>query len=97
MATHTKTLSITDLQQTILTDSLYNDPADNSGLDLWLQNALDGKVNNCWKRMHEQWSKKLMNDASFTDSIPSVQADFVAMVVARDDYKTRKARDDAAE
>jgi len=95
MATHTKTVSITDLQQTILSDSLYND-TDNAGLDLWLQNSFEGKVNNCWKRMHEQWSKKLMNDASFTDPIPSVQADFVAMVVARADYKTRKARDDAA-
>ena len=97
MATHTKTLSITDTEQTILSDSLYNNPADNSGLDLWLQNALDGKVNNCWKRMHEQWSKKLMNDASFSDPIPSVQADFVAMVIARADYTTRKERDDAAE
>ena len=96
MATHTKTLSITDTEQTILSDSLYNNPADNSGLDLWLQNALDGKVNNCWKRMHETWSKKLMNDASFTDPIPSVQTDFIALVIARPDYKTRKEQDDDA-
>jgi len=37
----------------------------------------------------------LMNDSSFTDAIPSNQADFVALVIARDDYKTRKERDDA--
>ena len=36
-----------------------------------------------------------MNDSNFTDSIPSNQADFVALVIARDDYKTRKERDDA--
>jgi hypothetical protein len=36
-----------------------------------------------------------MDDDSFTDAIPSNQADFVALVTARDDYKNRKARDDA--
>ena len=36
-----------------------------------------------------------MNDDSFTDAIPSNQADFVALVTARSDYQTRKERDDA--
>ena len=93
MATHTKTVSLTDLQQTILSNDLYND-TDNAGLDLWIQNAMDGKVSNCWKRMQREWTTKLMNDDSFTDAIPSNQADFVALVTARDDYKNRKARDD---
>jgi len=30
-----------------------------------------------------------------TDAIPSNQADFVALVTGRDDYKTRKQRDEA--
>ena len=94
MATHNKTISITDLQQTILSNDLYND-TDNAGIDLWIDNALKGKINNCWKRMHTEWSQKLMNDDSFTDPIPSNQADFVALVTARPDYKNRKARDDA--
>jgi hypothetical protein len=34
-----------------------------------------------------------MNDDSFTDSIPSNQADFVALVNVRADYKTRTERD----
>ena len=93
MATHNKTISLTDLQQTILSDSLYND-TDNAGIDAWLQAALDGKVNNCWKRFQQEWTQKLMDDSSFTDPIPSNQADFVALVVARSDYKTRKERDD---
>ena len=75
-------------------DYLYND-TDNAGLDAWIQNAVDGKINNCWKRMQSEWTTKLMNDDSFTDSIPSNQADFVALVIARSDYKNRKARDDA--
>ena len=94
MATHIKTVSLTDLQQTILSDSLYND-TDNAGLDKWIQDAVDGKLNNCWKRMRTQWTQKLMDDDSFTDTIPSNQADFVALVTARPDYKNRKARDDA--
>ena len=50
MATHTKTVSLTDLQQNILKNDLYSD-ADNAGLDDWIQKAVDGKINNCWKRM----------------------------------------------
>ena len=94
MATHTKTVSITDLQQKILSNDLYN-AADNAGLDTWIQDAVDGKINNCWKRFQTEWTTKLMNDSSFTDPIPSNQADFVALVTARSDYTTRKQRDDA--
>ena len=94
MATHTKTVSLTDLQQTILSDSLYND-TDNAGLDKWVQEAVDGKINNCWKRMRTQWTQILMDDDSFTDPIPSNQADFVNLVTARSDYKNRKQRDDS--
>ena len=92
MATHTKTVSLTDLQQTILSNDLYND-TDNAGLDGWIQAAVDGKVSNCWKRMYHEWSNKLMADESFTDPIPSNQVDFVALVTARPDYKNLKARD----
>ena len=95
MANHTKTLTLTDLQQQILSNDLYND-SDNAGLDAWIDAALTGKINNCWKRMQQEWTTKLMNDDSFTDPIPSNQADFVALVIARSDYKNRKARDDAA-
>jgi len=94
MATHTKTISLTDLEQKILSNDLYND-TDNAGIDTWIQDAVDGKINNCWKRFQTEWTTKLMNDSSFTDPIPSNQADFVTLVTARSDYKNRKARDDA--
>ena len=94
MANHTKTITLTDLEQKLLSNDLYND-TDNAGIDVWLQGAIDGKINNSWKRMQQEWTTKLMNDDSFTDSIPSNQADFVALVTARADYKNRKARDDA--
>ena len=94
MATHKKEVSLTDLQQKILSNDLYND-TDNAGLDKWIQDAVDGKISNCWKRFQREWTTRLMDDASFTDAIPSNQADFVALVTARDDYKNRKAKDDA--
>ena len=93
MATHNKTISITDLQQTILSNDLYND-TDNAGIDAWLDGAIKGKINNCWKRMRQEWTQRLMDDESFTDPIPSNQVDFVNLVTARPDYKNRKTRDD---
>ena len=95
MANHTKTITLTDDDQKLFSDSIYND-TDNEGIDAWIQDAVDGKVNNCWKRFRQEWTQKLMDDSSFTDPIPSVKADFIALVTARSDYKTRKQRDDAA-
>ena len=80
MANHTKSVILTDLQQQILSNDLYND-SDNAGLDsMDTREKVDGKINNCWKRMQRDWTDKLMNDSSFTDPIPSNQADFVKLV-----------------
>ncbi len=86
MATITLTVDVTDTEQAILLNDLLN-------IDDWLQAAMDGKKNNAWKRMQQEWVTKLMNDSDFTDAIPSSQADFVALVIARSDYKTRTERD----
>ena len=86
MATITLTVEVTDTEQAILLNDLLD-------IDEWLQAAMLGKKNNCWKRMQQEWTTKLMNDDSFTDSIPSNQADFVALVTAREDYSTRTERD----
>ncbi len=89
MATMTITVEITDTEQAVMLNDLTN-------INDWVQAAVTGKKNNCWKRMQSEWTTKLMNDDSFTDAIPSNQADFVALVIARSDYKNRKARDDAS-
>jgi len=89
MATITLTIDVTDTEQAILLNDLLN-------IDDWLQAAMAGKKANCWKRMQQEWTTKLMNDESFTDSIPSNQADFVALVTAREDYVTRTERDAAS-
>ena len=89
MATITLTVDVTDTEQAVLLNDLLN-------INDWLQGAMDGKKANCWKRMQSEWTTKLMNDESFTDSIPSNQADFVALVTAREDYQTRTERDAAS-
>ena len=58
----------------------------------WVDKAIDGKVNNCKKRMLAEWLPKLYADESVTQ-IPASEDEIVAMIVARDDYKDRTARD----
>ena len=89
MTTITLTVTATDTEQAILLNDL-------TSIDDWLQAAMVGKKANCWKRMQQEWTTKLMNDSSFTDAIPSNQADFVALVIARSDYQTRTERDAAS-
>ena len=88
MAKLTLTIEVDDTDQTVLKNDLLD-------IDAWVQAAMTGKINNCWKRMQREWTDKLMNDESFTDSIPSNKADFVKLITSRSDYKDRKARDEA--
>ena len=86
MAKLTLTVEVDDTQQTILKNDLLD-------INAWVQAAMTGKINNAWKRMQSEWTIKLMNDSSFTESIPSNQADFVKLVVSRSDYKNRADRE----
>tara|TARA_Y100000782_G_C10018983_1_gene196165 strand:+ start:327 stop:593 length:267 start_codon:yes stop_codon:yes gene_type:complete len=86
MANLTVTVTVDDTDQKVL----KNDITD---IDAWVQEAVSGKINSSWKRMQNTWTTKLIDDASFTDSIPSNKTDFVTLVTARADYKDRAARD----
>ena len=94
----TITISISDIDEKILYNDLLttvtNDGVDNEGIKDWHEKASEGKVSNAWKRMRTEWTQKLMDDASFTDPIPSNKTDFVNLVTARADYKTRQQRED---
>ena len=81
-------ITINDTMQAIMNNDLLS-------IEDWIKDAVAGKQNNCWKRMQSEWTTNLMNDDSFTDPIPSNQADFVTLVTGRDDYKNRKERDEA--
>ena len=86
MADLTVTITLNDTQQAIMNNDLVD-------IKTWIEDAVSGKQSNCWKRMQTEWTTKLMNDDSFTDPIPSNQADFVTLVTGRDDYQTRAERD----
>ena len=83
MATYTVT--ITDADETALNNDLLD-------IDTWIQGAVTGKINNCKKRMVNQWQPILFADES-VESMPATADGIIALVVARDDYKTRAERD----
>ena len=84
----TITVSISDIDEKIMKNDLLD-------VNQWVQDAVTGKQNNCWKRFQSEWTTKLMNDETFTDSIPSNKEAFVNLVTARADYKTRQEKEDA--
>ena len=86
----TITVNIDDTNEKILKNDLLD-------INQWVQDAVAGKQNNCWKRFQTEWTTKLMNDESFTDAIPSNKEDFVNLVTARADYQTRQQREDEIE
>ena len=82
----TITVSINDTDEKLMKNDLLD-------LDQWVQDAVNGKKNNCWKRFQQEWTTKLMNDANFTDPIESNKDKFVAQVLAHADYKDRATRE----
>ena len=93
----TITISISDVDEKILLNDLKstvsNEGVDNEGIKDWHEKASVGKIHNCWKRFQQEWTTKLMEDESFTDTIPSNKTDFVNLVLSRPDYKDRATRD----
>ena len=87
MATYTVTTTAAD------ETALDNDLVDKNA---WIQAAVAGKINNCKKRIIETWRPIVFADDRVA-TVPANDDDFIALVVARDDYKTRAERDAAAE
>ena len=83
-------VTINDTDQKIM----KNDLAD---INDWVQKAVDGKKNNTWKRFQSEWTKKLMDDETFTAPIESDKEKFVNQVMAHPDYKDRATRDAEAQ
>ena len=80
------TVSVTETEQKILLNRILD-------IDDFIQKAMVGQISHCWTIMKNEWITRLMNDASFTDPIPSNKTDFVNLVTSRADYKDRAARD----
>ena len=83
MATYT--VIITAADETALDNDLIDK-------DAWIQAAVTGKIANAKKRMINTWRPIIFADESVA-TVPANDDDFIALVVARDDYKTRAERD----
>ena len=77
--------SISDTDEKLLRNDLL-------GIQDWVDNAITGKINNCWKRFQSEWTTKLLNDSTVS-AISASKSDFVEQVTNRSDYKTRTQRD----
>jgi len=85
----TITVNISDHQEKVLLNDLLD-------IDAWVQGAVEGKLNNCGKRMSEQATQVLKADDS-VENMPATDQGLQEALLARDDYKNRAARDKAAE
>ena len=77
--------SISDTDEKLLLNDLL-------GIQNWVDGALTGKINNCWKRFQSEWTPKLLDDPSVS-AISASRADFVEQVTDRSDYQNRAQRD----
>ena len=70
----------------------------NNILDIqeWVDGAITGKINQCWKRLEQEWTPKLMDDPNI-ESIPANKDLYVEMVTSRSDYQNRSERPEPEE
>ena len=62
----------------------------------WLDKAIAGQINKCKELMLREWQPKLLADPAVT-SLPATEEELIALIVARDDYKSRTERDAESE
>ena len=77
--------SISDTDEKLLLNDLLH-------IQTWVDGALTGKINNCWKRFQTEWTTKLLDDSTVS-AISASRADFVEQVTNRTDYKTRAQKE----
>lgn len=77
--------TLTELEEKILKNDLVD-------IQSWVDGAIEGKINNCKKRMLSEWQPKLLADPE-VESIPATEEGIINLIVARADYKDRASRD----
>jgi len=70
---------------------LENDLLD---VEEWIRAALWGKINNCKKRMVNEWHPRLLADETVR-TLPGDIDGLVQLITSRADYQNRKQRDEA--
>ena len=84
--------SISDTDMLILQNDIMDLNNANNPAGLWTQNALEGKISSCYKRMRNQWIPKLMDDNSIS-AISASKDDFVQQVITHSTYQNRYHRE----
>ena len=80
--------SISDINMKILQSRIYDATNKDNPASKWIQGALDGKVNQLYKKMQAEWIPILMNDNSVA-AVSASREDFINQVTNRSDYKDR--------
>ena len=83
-----KKRTLTTTEETVLNHYLAD-------IQAWWDDQLNEKIDNCKKRLIATW-RPILNADSDVENIPADDDKLVALIVARDDYKTRTEREAAA-
>ena len=80
--------TLTSTEEIVLKDSIAD-------VQEWVDSAVTGKINKCKLQMIAEWHPKLTADPA-VENIPADDDKLIAVIVARDDYKTAKERKEEA-
>ena len=77
--------SISDTEELVLKNDLVS-------IEEWIQGAIEGKIDNCYTRMKNEWVPILMDDSSVA-AISASRDDFVQQVTNHSSYQDRAAHE----
>ena len=80
--------SISDTDMDLLKYKIWDENNENNPATKWVEEALEGKINQAYKTMKLEWVPKLMDDVNI-NAISASKEDFVSQVVNHSTYQTR--------
>ena len=80
--------SISDTDMDLLKYKIWDENNGNNPATKWVEEALEGKINQAYKTMKSEWVPKLMDDSN-VNAISASKEDFVSQVVNHSTYQTR--------
>ena len=80
--------SISDTDMDLLKYKIWDENNGNNPATKWVEEALEGKINQAYKTMKSEWVPKLMDDVNIS-AISASKEDFVSQVVNHSTYQTR--------
>ena len=78
-------ISIGELDEKVLKHELLD-------IQKWVQDAIDGKINNIKKRLLKEAQEKLFADPKI-DSIPASEEGLLSLYFSQQDYKNREQKE----